>query len=91
MGAAESSRSAVCSGTASARGKVNTEAVVSGTERASPWNQPELEELVPAMSLRPLVLACWNFATGRDTLPAVSQWWDTERRRIEVASTDGAR
>ncbi|MGA8369790.1 MAG: SAM-dependent methyltransferase [Acidimicrobiales bacterium] len=71
---------------ASARGKVNTEAVVSGYRKCITLEPAELEELVPAMSLRPLVLACWNFATGRDTLPAISQWWDTERRRIEVAS-----
>jgi Ser/Thr protein kinase RdoA (MazF antagonist) len=71
---------------ASAHGRVSTQAVVSGYRQSVTLEPAELEQLVPAMSLRPLVVSCWTFATGRDTLPAISEWWNTERGRIEVAA-----
>jgi hypothetical protein len=40
------------------------------------------------MRLRPLVLACWTFATGRDTLPNVADTWDQHSRRIDRAAKE---
>jgi len=46
----------------------------------------EVGRLGAAMCLRPLVLACWTFATGRDNLRGVADRWDQQRRRIDAAA-----
>ena len=71
---------------ASAHGRAGVDAVISGYRQSVTLEPGELERLVSAMSLRPLVLACWTFSTGRGQLPAVASWWATERGRIEDAS-----
>jgi len=43
------------------------------------------------MRLRPLVLACWTFATGRDSLPNVADGWNHHRKRIDRVASDARR
>jgi hypothetical protein len=62
------------------------EAAVSGYLSEVRPEPAEIERLKPAMERRPLILACWNFATGRSALADAVSWWQAERARLEAAA-----
>ena len=43
----------------------------------------ELDLLGQAMRTRPLVLAVWTFATGRQTLAEAVRYWQAQRSSVE--------
>ena len=45
----------------------------------------EVAQLGAAMRARPLILACWAFATGRRELSDVAKQWDAQRAAIDRA------
>jgi methyltransferase (TIGR00027 family) len=46
----------------------------------------ELDHLRSAMAVRPAVLACWTFATGRSSAADSAAWWANEERKITKAA-----
>lgn len=46
----------------------------------------ELDHLRAAMAVRPVVLACWTFATGRSPAVDSAAWWANEERKITKAA-----
>jgi len=46
----------------------------------------ELDHLPAAMAVRPAVLACWTFATGRSSVADSARWWVNERRKLSQAA-----
>ena len=46
----------------------------------------ELDHLRTAMAVRPAVLACWTFATGRSSVTDSAAWWANEERKITKAA-----
>jgi methyltransferase (TIGR00027 family) len=46
----------------------------------------ELDHLRGAMAVRPAVLACWTFATGRSSPADSAAWWANEERKITKAA-----
>lgn len=71
---------------AAAASKRNVAAVLAGYQQSVSLEPAEADRLGAAMELRPLILACWTFSTGRDTLDGVADWWDNHRRRITAGS-----
>lgn len=67
--------------------KRSVSAAVSGYLESVAIEPAEVDRLAAAMRLRPLVLACWAFATGRGTLQSKVEWWEQQRRRIEAAAS----
>lgn len=67
-----------------ATGKPNIEAALRGYREYVTIEPGETERLGAAMRLRPLVLACWAFATGRGTISGQADWWDQQRRRVDA-------
>jgi Ser/Thr protein kinase RdoA (MazF antagonist) len=67
---------------AAAGSKRNVAAALAGYQQSVSLDPAETDRLGAAMELRPLVLACWTFATGRDSLDGVSAWLDNHRQRI---------
>jgi len=63
----------------------NIAAALAGYRQSVTLEPAEADRLGAAMQLRPLILACWAFATGRDTLEGASTSWDHHRQRIEAA------
>ena len=47
----------------------------------------ELEHLPAALAIRPVILACWAFATGRSSLPDAAGSWTTLRPKLAKAAT----
>jgi Ser/Thr protein kinase RdoA (MazF antagonist) len=71
---------------AAAGDKHSLAAAISGYRESVTLEPGEIGRLGAAMRLRPLVLACWTFATGRDKLQGVADRWDQQRRLIDAAS-----
>lgn len=46
----------------------------------------ELDHLPAAMAVRPAVLACWTFATGRSSVTDAAAWWANEHRKLLKAA-----
>jgi hypothetical protein len=46
----------------------------------------EIDRIEKAMWTRPLILACWSFATGRGNLPDLARWWQRERAKIRAGA-----
>jgi len=69
----------------------NTAAAITGYREFITLEPAEVDRLHAAMRLRPLVLACWTFATGRDSLANVTDGWNHHLRRIDRAATDARR
>jgi Ser/Thr protein kinase RdoA (MazF antagonist) len=72
---------------AAAGSKRHVAAVLAGYRQSVSLEPGEADRLGAAMELRPLILACWTFSTGRDTLDGVASWWDNHRRRIAAGLT----
>jgi methyltransferase (TIGR00027 family) len=70
-----------------ATGKPGIAAALHGYREFVTLEPAETERLDAAMRLRPLVLACWTFATGRDTLRSRADWWDQQRRRVDTIAS----
>jgi Ser/Thr protein kinase RdoA (MazF antagonist) len=68
-----------------AGGRTNVAAVISGYRRFVTLEPGEVDRLGGATRLRPLVLACWTFAAGRDQR-SDGGWWDQQRRRADAAA-----
>jgi Ser/Thr protein kinase RdoA (MazF antagonist) len=66
---------------AAAPSKRNIAAALAGYQQSVSLEPAEADRLGAAMELRPLILACWTFSTGRDTLDGVTKWWDNHRQR----------
>lgn len=58
---------------AAATGK-NIAAAIAGSRQYLTLEPAEIDRLQAAMRLRQLVLACWTFATARDSLPSAADW-----------------
>ena len=71
---------------ASARGRRAVETTVAGYRSELSLEQREIECLAECMRLRPFVLACWSFATGRGPLNEVVDKWRLERKRLDAAA-----
>jgi Ser/Thr protein kinase RdoA (MazF antagonist) len=69
---------------AAAGNRANVAAALGGYRESISLGPAEASRLGAAMRLRPLILACWTFATGRDTLDNVSGWWDHHRQRVDA-------
>jgi len=63
----------------------NVAAAISGYRHFVTLEPGEVDRLGAAMRLRPLILACWAFATGRDKLENVTGGWEHHTRRIDTA------
>jgi methyltransferase (TIGR00027 family) len=46
----------------------------------------ELDHLPAAMAVRPAILACWTFATGRSPVADTAAWWANEQRKLSLAA-----
>jgi methyltransferase (TIGR00027 family) len=66
--------------------KRSVTAAVAGYRESITIEPSELDRLEAAMLVRPLVLACWMFATGRDDIRGAADYWDEHRRRIGTAA-----
>jgi methyltransferase (TIGR00027 family) len=42
----------------------------------------EFDHLPAAMALRPAILACWTFATGRSSVADAAAWWDRQQGNV---------
>ena len=63
-------------------------AALSGYQESVTLTSEELDRLAVAAYARPAVLACWTFATGRDSLSGAANSWDQHRRRIDATIPD---
>src|SRR5262249_54771871 len=54
-------------------------------------NSSEIDRIETAMRTRPLILACWSFATGRANLPDLATGWRRERTRIRRGAVKAAK
>ncbi len=61
-------------------------AAVSGYSASVTLQPDELDRLAAAMALRPLALACWTLATGRNTVSGAADWWEEQRNHIGPAA-----
>jgi Ser/Thr protein kinase RdoA (MazF antagonist) len=59
-------------------------AAISGYQESVTVEPAEVDRLRAAMRLRPLVLGCWTFATGRDNLRNVTDRWEQQCQRIDA-------
>ena len=57
-------------------------AALAGYRSRITLDRGEVDRIEPAMRTRPLVLACWSFATGRAPLLDMAAWWHQERKKI---------
>jgi methyltransferase (TIGR00027 family) len=64
----------------------SVDAAVRSYRSAVTLQSTELVHLETAMAVRPLVLACWSFATGRWPLAEAAAWWAGEQRRVAKAA-----
>jgi len=69
----------------------NAAAAIAGYRQSIMLEPAEVDRLHAAMRLRPLVLACWMFATGRDSLPNVTDGWNHHLKRIDRVANDARR
>ncbi len=70
---------------ASTCGTEGVRAALDGYQEIIALDPAEREWMGVAISIRPLVLACWTFATGRERLPGAASWWQREQRRVAAA------
>jgi len=70
---------------ASSCGRDGVRAALRGYQEVITLDPAEWDRLDAATKVRPLTLACWTFATGRDRLPGAAAWWRRERRRTARA------
>jgi Ser/Thr protein kinase RdoA (MazF antagonist) len=66
--------------------KGNIEAAISGYRQSVALEPGEAGRLGAAMRVRPLILACWTFATGRDNVRSIAGWWDQHTHRIDAGA-----
>ncbi len=71
---------------AAAGSKRSIEAAMSGYRGFVTLEPAEADRLGAAMRLRPLILACWTFATGRDSLRSTAAYWDQHRDRVDAGA-----
>ncbi len=60
----------------------SVDAVVRGYRQTVSLQAAEIEHLDDAMALRPAVLACWTFATGRSPADDSAAWWANQQRML---------
>jgi len=60
----------------------SVDAVVRGYCQSVSLQPAEIEHLDMAIALRPAVLACWTFATGRSPVEDTAAWWANQRRTL---------
>ncbi len=60
----------------------SVDAVIRGYRQTVSLQPAEIEHLDDAMALRPAVLACWTFATGRSPAEDAAAWWVNQRRTL---------
>ena len=72
---------------AASKGPASVRAAATGYRSVAGRLSPrELELLTGTMKTRPLILACWTFATGRGRLEDVIRRWQRESRAIEAGA-----
>jgi methyltransferase (TIGR00027 family) len=71
---------------AAAASPTSVRAAVAGYRSRITPSRDEVERIRAAMQTRPLVLACWSFATGRAPLLEMVAWWHRERKKIHRAA-----
>ena len=62
------------------------EAAVRGYGSSIALKPVELEHVRPAMALRPVILLCWSFATGRSSVVEAATSWSTMRPKLAKAA-----
>jgi methyltransferase (TIGR00027 family) len=65
----------------------SVDAAVRGYRSVLTLPSSEVVHLETAMRVRPLILACWTFATGRSPLSGSAAWWAAQQRKISKAAT----
>lgn len=68
----------------------SVEAAARGYGSALALHSDELRHLETAMTVRPAVLACWTFATGRSSVTEAGTWWSDQHRRLAKAAVRAA-
>ncbi|HEY2508978.1 MAG TPA: phosphotransferase [Streptosporangiaceae bacterium] len=69
----------------------NLVAAITGYRQSVTLESAEIDRLDAAMRLRPLVLSCWTFATGRGSLQNAADSWDQHSKRIDRAAAQARR
>jgi len=64
----------------------SVDAVMRGYRRTVSLHSVEIDHLADAIALRPLILACWTFATGRSPVDDSATWWADQRRLLSKTS-----
>jgi methyltransferase (TIGR00027 family) len=68
----------------------SVDAVMRAYRRSVSLQSAEIDHLAHAIALRPLVLACWTFATGRSPVEDSATWWAAQRRLLSKISARAA-
>jgi Ser/Thr protein kinase RdoA (MazF antagonist) len=74
---------------ASAHGAASVAAALAAYREIVPLEPEEMDRLPAAMRTRPLVLACWSFATGRAHLARAEAHWRQTERQLASALGSG--